>query len=178
MNSGQIREYSRSHEITPAGLLANVLRDRGHTVSVYPFAVDDINENLWPNSYDHVIVGLAPLRGLGSAYMYGALAARNLFGDDRSSTYLSSPDGGQTGRDLHTMSQKPKTLVDPFFHYKRGWLDARNTHIFPQMVEAVRKLAADHDGPNAPILLDTETLPVAFEHLDDAITTTEKASNG
>lgn len=177
MNSGHIREYSRANQVTTAGVLAQTLRDRGHTVSVLPFVVGDVNEHNWTRSYDHAIVGLSPLRGLGSAYMYGALAAVQLFGDDIS-TYLSEGDDGQTGRDLHTMSQNPKTLVDPFFHYKRGWLDARGRDVFPLMVDSVRKLAARHDGPDAPLVLSTDTLPEAFSALDRSITSTDKASNG
>ena len=175
MSSGHIREYSRSHEITPAGQLADALRNRGHDVMVAPFTVTEIGNPVWTSAHDHTVVGLAPLRGLGSAYMYGALAAINLFGSSYS-TYLSSPDGGQTQRDLNTMSQNPKALVDPFFHYKRGWITARDRHVFPELVATVRHLAKTYDGPNKPIELSTGGLPTVFSHLDEL--TTKRASNG
>jgi hypothetical protein len=145
--------------ITPAGRIAAQLRRDGANVVVRTEDVTRLRPGTvgYGYNFDHVIVGLAPLRGVSSAYMYGALAAVNLFGD-RCLTYAQDLDGRRTENDLRALARDPKALVDPFFLYKRGWHAARSPEIFPRLVETVRMLADEERRPHSFDLDDLSDL--------------------
>lgn len=144
MTSNQVRERDRNGDLTDTGRSAARMRSLGHDVVVAPFNVADIHDLELRERYDRAIVGIAPLRGLASSYMYGALAAVHLFGS-RCETYIEDGGGRNTRNDLRSIAQRPRDLVDPFFHYKRGWHIARRPEVFPDLSRAVACLVEQPD---------------------------------
>ena len=143
MTSAQTRE-EKNDRYTVAGDLASLMRMRGLSVEVTPFDVTHIDNRQLLRRYDRVVIGVAPIRGLTSAYMYGALGAAHLFGE--SAAFYHEDIGGRNAlADLRSVDRTPTALVDPFHHYKRGYLDARDPDVFPDLANTVHALAQRTD---------------------------------
>lgn len=143
MTSAQTRE-EKNDRYTVAGELASLMRMQGFTVDVAPFDVNNLDNGRIRRRYDRAVIGLAPVRGLTSAYMYGALAAAYLFAET-AAFYLEDVGGRNALADLRAVDRNPTALVDPFHHYKRGYLDARDPDVFPDLARTVGSLARRTD---------------------------------
>ena len=114
--ASQVRESTIRQPITMSGLMAIALRERGHSVDVQPFSVQDIDDDVTgvSNDYDFVFVGQSPLRGLGAAYMYCALAAQHRF-SDRFAIFSDDVATRKMGAEWRIALKKPEDFVKPFW---------------------------------------------------------------
>lgn len=115
--SRQANPEPRNQEkgVTFARLLADALRDAGHTVEHRnPDILEDLSE------FDHVFLGIAPLHGMGSNRAYGALAVvlRTVSENNKLTLFIDDADVGKVVSGLRTMHSDPNRLVKPFFAYK------------------------------------------------------------
>lgn len=160
MTSAQTRETTKDGTRTVAGILADHARARGLDVHVRPFEVSEINSLQAVSEYSEAIVGLAPIRGLTSAYMYGALAAIHLFEQTKRCTLYHQDVGGRkTLHDLNAVLSRPESLVDPFFHYKRGYLTARKDGVFPLLRDTLDRIADPLRSDSIPLEARTVEIP-------------------
>jgi hypothetical protein len=151
--SSQTHETTKRQPETLVGLMARALRDRGHEVYTRAFSVRDIetDDTGWDNAFDFAFVGQSPLRGLGSSYCYGALAAQHRF-RGKCAIFTDDTDTKKMRAEWLMALKKPADFVKPFWHYKRDWETARSRAVLPRLLEQIEWLIGD----------DASTYPQTF----------------
>ena len=128
MTSQHTRSITRSGQLTLAGALEADLTALGHDVlvSTYPLAKDDkgVYGTFWLNDgkevFDRIFVGLGPLKGLGTSYMYQAIQALFEY-CDRAVLFVDDTSTQKIGREFKTVLNKPSDYTKEFFSYKRDY---------------------------------------------------------
>ncbi|QGF20304.1 hypothetical protein SEA_SIXAMA_125 [Gordonia phage Sixama] len=119
MTSRQVNEKTRDGFITLSGAIAGYLRESGHDVDVRAYSFSDqMRSDIAP--YDRVFVGLGPLKGIGTAYMYGAIQCLREYQKD-AILFVDDTDTLKMGREFKTILKRPYDYTKPFFMYKREW---------------------------------------------------------
>lgn len=118
--TGCTASQTRRHD-SVAGYIAEALEYAGHHVDVQkPSLTDVLEDNVL---YDHVIVGLGPLHGLGTSSMYGALGLIGKYWGNGLTLYLDDIDSGKIHSGMKGMISErglaTNKLVKPFYSYKR-----------------------------------------------------------
>ena len=163
MTSSQIHESTKRQGLTLAGALAKALRGLGHEVDVRAPIFDDAMRG--DEDYDFYWVGLGPVKGLGTSYMYGALATiyrqANL---GKLAVYLDDTDSKKIGSEFRSVTRRPADLVKPFFSYKRDWQKARQPENFPHILMACDMLGGKNvDLEHPPIYVPAWHFDLAFQ---------------
>ena len=165
MTSRQTKE-----DRTVAGMLADLLRETGHEVTVERPSLERVLSGEIGEAYDHAFVGLGPLHGIGTSYKYGALATLGAMWSDRVTLYLDDVDSGKIGSGLRIMHNHNWKLTKPFYGYCAEFELAsrpKNTSWLLSVIDALLSSSADH--PN--ILVPAFTF-------DDAFRTAGKITGG
>ena len=156
MTSAQTREDG-----TIAGYIAKTLRSQGHDVTV---AKPSLAESLEGKIWDHVFVGLAPLHGLGSSSMYGALG---LIGShwmsDRVTLYLDDIDAGKIGSGLRLFDRDNWRLTKPFYSYKREYTLAMEQPARGLLLDTIKALVHNEPDDYPNMLVPAFSFNKAFE---------------
>lgn len=129
MTASQIKTHNKAGIITLAGALKDAVEKSGdHEVDVKPYSIS-LRDTDDYSKYDRVLVGLGPLKGVGTAYMYEAIQALNDYSDRGSSSvalYCDDTSTAKIGREFKTIVKRPFDYVKPFFMYKREWEYVQN----------------------------------------------------
>ena len=161
--ASQIRESTNRYAITLSGLMAKALRERGHDVDVRYFSVLDIDEDATgiDNDYDFVFVGQSPLKGLGSAYCYCALAAQyRFFG--RYAIFTDDLDTRKMNSEWRAAIRKPDDFVKPFWQYKKDWQYARRMETLPKLLGQIETLIGSEEERYPEVFIPGWTYDLAF----------------
>lgn len=161
--SSQVNESTKRQADTLSGLFARALRSRGHEVDVRRFHVGDMVEDTTgaDNGYDFAFVGQSPLRGLGSSYCYGALAAQQRF-DGKYAIFTDDADTRKMSAEWRVALQKPADFVKPFWHYKRDWETARSRAVLPALLGQIEKLIGSDREAYPRVFVPAWTYDLAF----------------
>jgi hypothetical protein len=96
------------------------LQNAGHTVVWADPKIDITKDEL--DSYDSVIVGIAPVTSLSANKIYGALNIINLlWGSDKLNLLIDAPNVSQIATALRSVKNNPNTLTKDFFSNKKGY---------------------------------------------------------
>lgn len=136
MTSRQCNADASKKDASFAFLLAQALREAGHEV-------DQRNPTMTEDyaNYDKVIVGLAPIHGMGANRSYGALAAiLRTWGTDKLMLMLDDPETGKVFSGIRTMCDAPHRLTKQFFSYKLEHDLASQPEWQAWLIEGVRLL--------------------------------------
>lgn len=161
--ASQIRESTSRYAVTLSGLMARALRERGHDVDVRYFSVLDIDEDVTglDNSYDFAFVGQSPLKGLGSSYMYCALAAQYRF-FDRYAIFTDDLDTRKMNAEWRAAIRRPEDFVKPFWQYKKDWQDARHKNTLPKLLGQIETLIGSEEDRYPEVFVPGWTYDLAF----------------
>lgn len=121
MTSTHVNETARSGAYNMSGIIAKVLRDEGMEVTVKALDLTDSEFETEIQSYDRIYVGMGPLKGLGTAYMYPALAINALVARGKIVPFIDDTDTRKIQREFETCLDRPDELFKPFWRYKRNW---------------------------------------------------------
>jgi hypothetical protein len=157
MTASQTREND-----SIAGHIAEALRMAGHTVDVgKPSLADVLEDNV---HWDHVIVGLGPLHGLGTSSMYGALGLIGKYWGKGLTLFLDDVDTPKINSGMRSMiSDKgiaTNKLVKPFYSYKREFKIAVDPPITEWLRSVIDVILEAEDFP--PIITPSFTYDQAF----------------
>ena len=120
MSAPQVSPNANSRSLSFAGLLNSVLIDAGHEVTWGDPSVHMTEESL--NTFDSVLVGIAPLTSVGSNRAYGALHVINKLWDSGKLTlFVDSPNTSQIEVSLKAISNNHDNLVKPFYSYRKEY---------------------------------------------------------
>lgn len=165
--SAQINETTKRSGLTLSGALAQSLRKQGHDVTVRPYTIAESLDAGNEDIFDHVIVGLGPLKGLGTSYMYGALKCiwdYSVERDDSSAVTLFNDDIAtkKIGSEHRAIVRRPQDLTKQFFSYKREYDLAREPDTERQLLEVVEHLTGETDWDHPPVLMPTWAQDLGF----------------
>ena len=121
MTSTHVNETARSGAYNMSGVIAKVLRDEGMEVTVKAMDLSDPDYTEEVQSYDRIYIGMGPLKGLGTAYKYGALAINALVARGKIIPFIDDTDTRKIQREFEVCLAKPEELFKPFWRYKRNW---------------------------------------------------------
>lgn len=167
MTAGHIKRYNRRGNVTLAGVFERVLIEMGAEVTLGPYSIKDRDLEM-NNEYDRVLVGLGPLKGLGTAYMYGAIQALNDFGElgsTRVAVFCDDTSTLKIGREFKTVLKRPYDYVKPFFSYKREWdqVQDQDSMIFNAHMSMISLLAGEGSTDwYWPVLMPSWTYDLAY----------------
>lgn len=163
MTASQIHESTKRQGVTVAGAIAKALRDLGHEVTVSAFPVEALKDpESYVTDYDFAWIGQGPLKGLGTAYAYGALAAMDIF-EKRCGVYCDDTGTRKIGSEYRSTMRRPADLVKPFWQYKKGWQTAREDDVFPRLIRQVELLAGeDETRSHPPVFMPAWTYDFGF----------------
>ena len=168
MTSSQVNESSPRNGLTLAGALALSLRKSGHEVDVRPYTIAESLDRHGDLEYDHVIVGLGPLRGLGTSYVYGALQCIFDYGVTNSAAqkltlFIDDIGTRKIGREHHSILRKPADLTKEFFKYKREHDRAQHPDTFAQLMTVVEHLTGTTDWNHPAVLMPAWSQDLGFK---------------
>lgn len=161
MTASQVKPVTRAGVKTLAGALKTVLEELGHTVDLRPFVIAD--EEVKP--YDHVLVGLGPLKGVGTSYMYEAIQAIDIYSDIASvALFCDDTSTAKIGREFKTITKRPSDYTKPFFMYKREWsLVQPGTTVNDRHLSVIKRLAGmEEDDWYWPVLMPSWSFDHAY----------------
>lgn len=96
------------------------LQNAGHTVVWADPKIDITKDEL--DSYDSVIVGIAPITSLSANKIYGALNIINiLWESSKLNLLIDAPNVSQIATTLRSVKNNPDTLTKDFFSNKKGY---------------------------------------------------------
>lgn len=132
---------------TFAGQMRKLLAEQNHTVEHVQPDISWTRDTL--AHYDVVLIGLAPILGMGSAHSYGALHMIYLLQDDpRLRLFIDAPVPTNVGASLRSVLKNPDQLTKPF-HAKRPNFHWASSGGRDSLLDAVSGLV---HGNTAPIL--------------------------
>ncbi|UXE04267.1 hypothetical protein SEA_BLUENGOLD_125 [Gordonia phage BlueNGold] len=159
MTARQVNEQSRDGFITLSGSLAKTLRKMGHDVVTKPYQIKDSLKGE-TGDFDLAFVGLGPLKGIGTAYMYEAVQAiHDYYG--RLVLFVDDTDTKKMGREFKTVLKRPSDYNKPFFMYKREWSTLQDPKLFEKHMRTVEILAG-HLGTYPPLLVPSWNFDLAY----------------
>lgn len=167
MTSSQIHEATKRAGLTLSGALAQSLRKHGHDVTVRPYTIaESLNEDR-DEVFDHVLVGLGPLKGLGTAYAYGALKCIYDYGvvpGDSQRVTLFNDDIAtkKIGNEHRAIVRRPGDLTKQFFSYKREYDTAREPAVHVQLLEMVEHLTGNTNWDHPAVLMPAWSKDLGF----------------
>ena len=126
------------------------LQNAGHTVVWGDPKIDITKEEL--DSYDSVVVGIAPITSLSANKIYGALNIINsLWGSEKLILLIDAPNISQISTTLRSVRNNPGTLTKEFFSNKKGYSSVvSNEKLKLDILKAIDKLL-DEDWPTTLI---------------------------
>lgn len=164
MTSQQVNEKSKRTGITVAGAIAESLRSENHTVDVRPYSFTE-SQTTATSEYDIVYIGLGPLKGIGTAYMYQAIQCLiDSYAEGKAVLFVDDTATLKIGNEFKTIMRRPQDYVKPFFMYKREWHVVKDmeSRIFQQHLDMINILAGNTDLWYPPVLVPSWTFDLAF----------------
>jgi hypothetical protein len=128
--------------------LVDALRnsDEAHEVDWIDPSVEWTYEQL--DEYDSIIVGLAPVTGLGSNRAYGALSViAHMYDSSKLRLFVDGPNPYQITHSFNAILKTPDTLTKEFYKYRLEWHLATEPTIRLRVYTAIRKLATEQWPP-------------------------------
>jgi len=120
MTAPQSSLNANTKNLTFSSAINSALQNSGHTVVWEDPKIDITKEEL--DSYDSVIVGIAPITSLSANKIYGALNIINsLWGSEKLSLLIDAPNVSQIATTLRSVKNNPETLTKQFFSNKKGY---------------------------------------------------------
>lgn len=165
--SSQIHETTKRSGLTLSGALAQSLRKQGHDVTVRPYTIAESLDAGNEDIFDHVIVGLGPLKGLGTSYLYGALQCIYDYdvatpGEQRLTLFTDDISTRKIGSEHLAITRKPSDLTKPFFSYKKEHALASEPSTTDKLLTVVAHLTGRTDWEHAPMLMPTWSQDLGF----------------
>ena len=112
--SRQCNPDKNKRDVMISWLIAEVCRDLGYDVEHRNPTVEESYDE-----FDHVFWGMAPLHGLGSNRVYGALSCfLKTYPSNRISFYQDDVDNAKVTNGIRTVHNDPARLTKRFFDYK------------------------------------------------------------
>lgn len=142
MTAAQVSQSAQKRSRTYAWLLNEALTRAGHTVHWSEPWILWRPEHL--ADYDSVLVGLAPVTGLGANRAYGALTTIDtLWGDPRLRFFLDAPNPEQVTSGINAIIRNPNNINKDFYSYRKDYEEACRPETRLKLYTAVRKLATE-----------------------------------
>ena len=155
MTSQHVNATTRAGRMTMSGVLQSALTTQGHDVEVRSY------EMFEDRTFDKVFVGLGPLKGLGTAYMYRAMQALYDYKND-AVLFCDDTATSKIGREFKTILKRPSDYIKPFFMYKRDWeILVENESVRQQHMSMIDRLAGNQDK-YWPLLVPSWTDDLSF----------------
>lgn len=155
MTSQHVNATTRAGRMTMSGVLQSALTTQGHDVEVRSY------EMFEDRTFDKVFVGLGPLKGLGTAYMYRAMQALYDYKND-AVLFCDDTATSKIGREFKTILKRPSDYIKPFFMYKRDWeILVENENVRQQQMDMIDRLAGNQDK-YWPLLVPSWTDDLSF----------------
>lgn len=125
MTAAQASPAANKRTRSFAAQLNDALVQGGHTVT---WAHPEIDwDDRYFDSYDAILVGVAPVLGLASNRSYGALKAlETLFYDPRLTLFIDAPNPAQITASLTALENDPSRLIKDFFAKRDGYTWAKS----------------------------------------------------
>lgn len=140
MTAQQANPASVKRGMNFTGLVVRALQERGHDVDWHNPTVNAKRADF--DYYDAVVVGIAPITGLGSNRAYGALSTiQTLWESSRLSLLVDAPDPVKIVGSLNSIQKNPSNLLKEFFSYRLEYMEARHDRNAERLHEAVELLA-------------------------------------
>jgi hypothetical protein len=120
MTAGHTSPNANKRTATFTQQLFDTLTQAGHTVTwAQPTHQWD---SAYLDTYDAVLVGVAPVLSVASNHAYGALSViEHLFYDPRLVLFLDAPVPAQITASLVSITNNPDRLIKAFFHRRPDW---------------------------------------------------------
>lgn len=142
MTASHVSPSTMKRTTTFASLLLQALKRAGHGVVVAEPSVHWRKDDF--QAYDTILVGIAPITGLGANRAYGALSMIEQFwGDPRLRFFLDAPNPEQITAALSSIVKTPENITKPFYDYRKEYEWAVDPAIRARLLTAVDKLAED-----------------------------------
>lgn len=142
MTAQQANPKSVKRGVNFAGLVVRALTESGHEVDWHNPTVNATKKDY--DQYDSVIVGVAPITGLGSNRTYGALSAIHTLWDDPKLTLMvDAPDPAKIQGSLNAIRKQPENLLKEFFSYRLEYMEAKHERNSWRLRDAVEFLDSD-----------------------------------
>lgn len=133
--SRQANPKKNRRDVMVSWLLAECLRDLGHTVEHRDPAVDETFEE-----FDHIFLGLSAFHALGANRTYGVLAAFLHKGHDKTTFFVDDPDMGKIMTGIRSIRKDPERLFKEFFSNRLGYSTASQTEYKTWLWHAINLL--------------------------------------
>ena len=142
MTSAQVNPVAHDRSPNFPGLINEALKDTD-TVQWSEPSVSWGEDYL--RQFDLVIVGIAPITGLGANRAYGALSVISLlWGDPRLRLLVDAPDPRQMESANQALVDHPKNIAKDFYSYRKEYVPVRNDpRLQKRLVKGARHLAED-----------------------------------
>ncbi|AKJ72591.1 hypothetical protein PP301_gp053 [Gordonia phage GMA2] len=163
MTSQHVNEKTRSGVKTLAGVMKETLNAMpGITATVGRYSIEHSIASGGHREYDFVIVGLGPLKGLGTSYCYQAIQAIHDY-EDSVALYVDDTSTSKIGREFKTIIKRQTDYAKPFFMYKREWsyLEDMDGVIFKEHMNIVEQLAGGRED-FWPLLVPSWTFDLGY----------------
>lgn len=136
MTAQQSNPASHQRVANFTGYLRQAMRDQGYDTW---WQNPEINMDL--DSWDHVVVGVAPITSLGANRAYGALSIIERLWDSQKLTLLvDAPDPVKIEASLSAILDTPENLTKPFFSYRKEYTTATDPKTHLRLLKAVSLL--------------------------------------
>lgn len=139
MTASQASSRADMRSVSFAGLIYRTLTRNGHTVYWIDPSINTVPGDL--AQYDHIVIGVAPVTGLGSNRAYGALSMiAHLFDDPRLVLFLDAPNPEQITHSLSAIIRDPDSINKAFYSYRREFDGAKEPSNRLRIYTAIRRL--------------------------------------
>lgn len=140
MTASQSSPRANSKALAFAGVMNKVLVDNGHEVSWVDPSVTMTKEEL--DSYDVVLVGIAPITSMSANRVYGALSIIDLMWTSPKLTiFVDTPNVSQIAVSFNAMLTKPENFVKSFYSYRKQYsLVVSDQSLISRLMEIVSRL--------------------------------------
>lgn len=140
MTASQASVRANARSVSFAALMVEALQQAGHHVVWQDPSV------LWTMAdlaqYDYVMVGIAPITGLGANRAYGALNVVRLMHHSPNVRYfIDAPAPWQITHSLNSVMANPDSLIKPFYSYRKEWALLELETVHADVMAGVRILA-------------------------------------
>jgi hypothetical protein len=117
MTAQQANPASHKRAANYMGYLYDVLLTGGHEVDWTDPGVEAPLD-----TYDYVVVGVAPITSLGANRSYGALSIiERLWDSPKLTLMVDAPEPTKIENSLRAIADKPENLTKPFFEYRKEY---------------------------------------------------------
>lgn len=161
MTAQHVKAENRDKTRTVASALEDALIRGGHDVKLEPYSIEKSLSGETSKA-DVAFVGLGPLKGLGTAYMYQAIQAIHDHGSNVV-LYVDDTDTAKIGREFKTVLKRPSDYAKPFFMYKREWsyVQDSSSDLFKNHMNVIDALAGNQNR-YWPVLVPSWTFDLGY----------------